>query len=264
MISVEQKFRKIFGVPATLRDVLDAAERNPSLPRFRKQDDGELEEVAEEIAEGEGDGEDFGSSGGNGGPDTRHHVDKLADLVMQADSSLDRSQVLNWLLHSAHGNALVERMRATNKRREETPMTREQELSVIAKKYGIIAVAKHIVDDGPGGVTEFEMTKLVTAAAQRTYPELTPAAAFAKMYGANDDDGKLLRQATGACKGFQVTPAHKQAATGSAYDQLVTKADELRKREPGLSREMAFSKVFVDPANIELARRERSENRPVA
>jgi hypothetical protein len=44
----------------------------------------------------------------------------------------------------------------------------------------------------------------------------------------------------------------------------MVKADELRKREPTLTREQSFAKVFSDFSNRELAARERSENRPVA
>jgi hypothetical protein len=36
-------------------------------------------------------------------------------------------------------------------------------------------------------------------------------------------------------------------------------APDLRKREPDLTKEQAFTKVFVDPANLELAKREREE-----
>jgi hypothetical protein len=52
--------------------------------------------------------------------------------------------------------------------------------------------------------------------------------------------------------------------TLTAYDELMVKADELRKKEAGLTREQAFAKVYADPANAELAKRERKENRPAA
>jgi hypothetical protein len=48
----------------------------------------------------------------------------------------------------------------------------------------------------------------------------------------------------------------------TAYDELVGKADELRKTETSLTKEQAFAKVYADPANAELVRRERGENRP--
>lgn len=50
----------------------------------------------------------------------------------------------------------------------------------------------------------------------------------------------------------------------SAYDELVAMADELRKKDPSLTKEQAFAKVYSDPANADLAKRERSENRPNA
>jgi hypothetical protein len=52
--------------------------------------------------------------------------------------------------------------------------------------------------------------------------------------------------------------------SNSAYDELVVKADELRKTETSLTKEQAFAKVYADPASADLARRERTENRPAA
>jgi hypothetical protein len=50
----------------------------------------------------------------------------------------------------------------------------------------------------------------------------------------------------------------------TAYDEIVAKAEELRKIEKTLTPAQAFEKVYTDPANVELARRERLENRPAA
>lgn len=54
------------------------------------------------------------------------------------------------------------------------------------------------------------------------------------------------------------------SGTTTAYDELVAKADELRKKDTSLTKEQAFAKVYADPANAEIAKRERSENRPHA
>jgi hypothetical protein len=51
-------------------------------------------------------------------------------------------------------------------------------------------------------------------------------------------------------------------STDSAYDELTAKAAELRKAKPELTEAQAFSKVFTDPANIELTKRERLESVP--
>jgi hypothetical protein len=52
--------------------------------------------------------------------------------------------------------------------------------------------------------------------------------------------------------------------SNTAIDRLNKLADELRERQPDLSKAQAFSAVYLDSANRELAKAERSENRPVA
>lgn len=48
----------------------------------------------------------------------------------------------------------------------------------------------------------------------------------------------------------------------TAYDELVSKAKELRKSDPRLNFPQAFAKVYGNPENADLVRRERGENRP--
>jgi hypothetical protein len=55
-----------------------------------------------------------------------------------------------------------------------------------------------------------------------------------------------------------------QGKTGDALDQLNAKAEELRKKDPKLTSEQAFVKVYADPANAKLVREERNANRPRA
>jgi hypothetical protein len=50
----------------------------------------------------------------------------------------------------------------------------------------------------------------------------------------------------------------------AAYEQLMEKAERLRKSEPGLTSAQAFTKVYTDPANIALAQQERNEARPAS
>jgi hypothetical protein len=67
------------------------------------------------------------------------------------------------------------------KRKESSPMDRE--LRAIAKAGGIIAVAKAIIDENRNyGITEHEFVALATEHAKAQHPELTEAAAFAKLY----------------------------------------------------------------------------------
>ena len=53
--------------------------------------------------------------------------------------------------------------------------------------------------------------------------------------------------------------AHVAKGDGSATDELVAKAADLRKAKPDLTPEQAFDKVYTDPANRELVDRERTE-----
>ncbi len=47
-------------------------------------------------------------------------------------------------------------------------------------------------------------------------------------------------------------------------DELNALAEQERRRNPGMSKALAFSKVYTDPANAALAQRERRQNRPRA
>lgn len=49
-----------------------------------------------------------------------------------------------------------------------------------------------------------------------------------------------------------------------AYEELAALAKSLKKSDPKLSDAQAFAKVYEDPANIEIVKRERGENRPAA
>jgi hypothetical protein len=277
-------FRRIFGAEM-LSDVLARAEANKSLPRFAKQDgedppprdpDADLEDLEDDKADAERRREeevdddeltDEAATSKQG----HHHAEVVADLLLRAGDGRfpDHASALYYVLHTPRGAALLRRLspnKLTKKGRTSMTHDRAEELSAICKRYGIGAIAKKVVDDCPGGLSEHEMTKLITEAAQREHPGLSSASAFARIYSESSDRGMLLRKAVGACKTFatQTQPAHRQAvgSSGSAYDALLRKADELRVRDPSLSREMAFSKVFTAPENAELARAERQQNRP--
>lgn len=47
------------------------------------------------------------------------------------------------------------------------------------------------------------------------------------------------------------------------HDELMAKANELRKSDPKLTIEQAYAKVYADPANVEISKRERSLARAV-
>lgn len=51
-----------------------------------------------------------------------------------------------------------------------------------------------------------------------------------------------------------------KGGTGDAYQELTAKAAELRKAKPDLSQEQAFAKVYEDPANAEIVKRQKLED----
>lgn len=67
-------------------------------------------------------------------------------------------------------------------------------------------------------------------------------------------------KAAGAWKEIGSAGGDKTGA--NAVDQLKALAAEYRKTHPELSQEQAFAKIYSDPANRELAKRERFENAP--
>jgi hypothetical protein len=141
----------------------------------------------------------------------------------------------------------LRRKHGFEKTAKESPMDRTQEL----RDIGIAAVAKTIVSEQRSyGIDEHEFTKLATEEASRRWPGMRPDAAFSKLFSDSGADGVMLRKAHNVVK---ANPFNSLDATNKANDELMVKAAELRKTQPQLSEAQAFSKVFTDPANIELA-----------
>jgi len=216
-------------------------------------------------------------------PAVEHHASKIADLLVESGRHPDRAAALDHLLHSARGAALLRRL---NKQKDTSAMS--DNWTSIAKDHGIVAVAKHVIDNGAGSLGEHEFTKLVTEAAQRAHPDMSPERAFAKIFGADTQDAQLLRQAHALTKSWPAPLSLSPTMTGgsdafpsarrregsspprqdgtnrggesSAYDQLVAMAE--RQRKDGETAAAAFLRIYTDSANASLAAAERAENRP--
>jgi hypothetical protein len=146
-------------------------------------------------------------------------------------------------------------------KKEQQPM---ESLSKIIKDAGFIAVAKAIADGRSYGLTEAEFVQFATEAAVGKFPGETPDRAFTRMFTDNGADGLVLRQAHRVVRDEQLGPTAKAAGRGSnsAYGELQAKAAEYRKAHPELSEAQSFAKVYVDPTNAALSKRERDEARP--
>jgi hypothetical protein len=215
--------------------------------RFHKQDD-DLAALGDS------------SNGSVDSSNASRHISRLADLICEARPGVTRSQALDWLLHTKSGQAMIVR---TNKRKDTKPVDKMQTLETFVKNNdgGMLSICKHIVGGGEAKLTEANFTKLATEAAKRDYPNDRPDTAFSKYFQANE----VVRRAHQVVvKGYVSTAQQAGGDTGGAYAELVAKADALRKQDSSLSEAQAFARVYQNSDNRELAKRERSENRPVA
>jgi hypothetical protein len=126
-------------------------------------------------------------------------------------------------------------------------------------------------------------------------PAMADAAKFAKLYSDPGEDGMVLRRWVNSLKRIDASGTYlsgsneeqveddecddtPEIAGEDALDtqgededrnddelgELKAKAAALRKVQPHLSAEQAFTKAYEDPANRDLVRRERLRNRPRA
>jgi hypothetical protein len=126
-------------------------------------------------------------------------------------------------------------------------------------------------------IDEAAFTKLVEGAACKEHPQLPRDRAFSKVFGEDSERGTLIRKAWSAIKAavplFEVTilesPEDQHRAvndteSSEALLQLQALAEKLRAEATGgkLSKEQAFSRVFSDPANRELAAKAHKRPEP--
>jgi len=146
---------------------------------------------------------------------------------------------------------------ADEQEREEAVRRRETQKmdtpAAILADYPAPAVAAYIVDAGRTSVfSEHDLTKSINDfAAQDRRPGESAAQSFTRIYCADDDNGRLFRQAMKIVQGSP--PKH------AAYDLLMTKARELRKSEPKLTEAQSFTKVYCAPENAALVALQKSE-----
>jgi len=131
--------------------------------------------------------------------DNDHHASKVADLLVESGKHPDRQAALDHLLHTAQGAAMLRRL---SKSEDSTTMTTPQDkLRDLAKRAGPVAIAKVILDDDNGyGISEHEMTELVTAYAKQEKPQISEAQAFVKVFTDPSEAGVTLRKAFNVIK----------------------------------------------------------------
>jgi hypothetical protein len=171
---------------------------------------------------------------------------QLADLIAEGDGEITRQDALRWLLHTERGQALVARTKRTT-------MTTAP----------VLKIAKALADAGRSFVTECDLTKMIEEYALRgRQAGETPEQAFARVFAADDAEGRLFRKAVAVAKQAGPINADDDADAEQAMRQLRRLADAERRRDHNLTEEQAFGRVFADPENAALAA--RAHRRPVA
>jgi hypothetical protein len=254
--NLERRYERIFKDDGDLPD--DVPEDEERLDDDEHLDDDErLDEDSDE----ERLDDDSGSGSGN-------RVDQLADQLVEAgNGTVSREDALSYLLHTASGRALAERMagkRATSKGKAFTMNRSEQVRAVVRKAGGIMPLCKRIAATGTSTITEHELTSLLVDAAKREHPDLSDAQAFAKMFGAATPQGETLRKAVHVTKVAQVggDDDGDDDDAAAALQKLHRLAEQHQRDNPALTPDQSFARVFADPRNAALA--QRAHRRPVA
>jgi hypothetical protein len=184
---------------------------------------------------------------------------------------------------NAGGGSTDQLERAERAMKEKSMQTHSELMSAVVKRYGIVAFCKS-VEKGDVRVSEHELTRLISEAAQREN------STFEKLFCAQDEQGVTLRKAINAARDAQfisrvttksvedgmpgvaslaprVTGGRAAQAVNdpkSALAELQKLVDQQRAQHPTLTEAGAWDKVYTDPRNSALVQRERHENRPVA
>jgi hypothetical protein len=215
------------------------------------------EEEEAKMQDDDSDDDHLDASGDNGG---RHVVDTLADLLAET-GEFTREQALHYLLRTARGAAILQRVRAASRKRDDrkdSAMNRTEALTRIVRKAGGLGLlCQKIVKRGRSDVTEAELTGMITETAKHEHPDLTSEAAFVRLYTGNE----LLRRALQVAKAAPVLEPEQVGGDDAtdvndpakALAQLRRMIDELRRRAHNLTESEAWSRVVRE--NPRLAKR---------
>jgi hypothetical protein len=249
-------FQKIFA-PVHVRALRKERGEDDGDQRLTVADrvrDDDIDNLADQIVDEDDNDDDEQATKLN-----RHHIDQLADLVAESTNGRwDRARALRWMMRNRTGAAMVQRLhssvgKALSKRKAKQ----------MKNWSDVVSIAKGIAKDGRTSISEAELTRVITAYAKHVNPDLTPAAAFAKVFTANDATGLAFRKAVQVAKGLAiilpvVSTDDDVDDPGNALDALQALAAE-QARRTGQPVDKCFAKVYRD--NPRLAQAERRQAR---
>lgn len=184
-------------------------------------------------------------------------LDGMVDAMLLAAPTLDRQEAAHYLIHTAHGRRLYEHL----SKQMEASMPQDFIQKIMDDN---LAISKRLAELEAGG----ELVALVKQATDAGLPESEGITIQKALNGDKEAVKKLVGYIKLATEAATAGGVFKEFGSGSseeprAYEELAVLAKNLQKSDPRLSFSVAFSKVYEDPTNYEIVRRERRENRPV-
>jgi hypothetical protein len=125
-----------------------------------------------------------------------------------------------------------------------TVVEMRKQLDVLTKREAVTVVRKSWATQG---LTEAQMD--IVEKAWEAVTDKAPIEAMVKQLAAGNAQAReagIFKELGGSGNDNGATP----------HDQILAKADELRKVDPKLTREQAYAKAYTDPANHEIAKRD--------
>jgi hypothetical protein len=172
------------------------------------------------------------------------HISRMADLIVEAaQGSVTRDEALAWILTNRHGRAAA------------AHLTKHEAPNMDRMTKNVRAMGEHAY------------TAIVQKyASGNRLPNETAAQAFTRVFTEDSDEGRAIRKFWQISKqGMPAEPSDDDERDGDdsdALEELNRLAEAERRRENGMSKAAAFTKIYCDPANARLAQRERAQNRP--
>ena len=187
----ESAGRAMLKVAAELNKGNDADDDDDGLKRDGRE---AIADIVEDVLDQDDDGKPAADGATND-----HPAQRAADILVEAGKFSNRAEALDYLLHNPRGAAMLRRL---HKSEDQPTMTDyKTKLYDLAKRAGPIAIAKTIVDDDNAyGISEHDMTALVTECAKRDHPGLSDAQAFVKVFTDQSEAGTILRRAFNVIK----------------------------------------------------------------
>jgi hypothetical protein len=184
-----------------------------------------------------------------GGGYVHHLADKVADMLIESGKFPDRSTALSFLMHNRDGIQLLRNMALTNKGLDNMDTVEKLEAARAANLRklgdGAIEIAKAVIAKSANVANpEEEFTAVITAHAQKMYPNDRADVAFSKVFSSDETIRRAYQIVKALPPVLDFQPMVVSGATtfedaladrSEAYDAIVEMARKLRERVPEMT-----------------------------